>query len=109
MPFCEGDALHPVANVAKMHAGAPLDDADRAPWLDRVNAWLREQRAGGVARCSALRRRYRDRLRVGLAEPLAPVLLDPPPQELDRRLSARPHHFMPAALLASAARARGRR
>ena len=30
--FQEGDALHPPANIAKMKAGAPLNDADRAPW-----------------------------------------------------------------------------
>lgn len=101
VPFCEGDALHPIANMAKMHAGRPLDDADREPWLDRVAAWLRVQRAGGVVSCSALRRRYRDRLRDGVSEPLAFVLLDPPLQELERRLMARPDHFMPASLLAS--------
>src|SRR5581483_8388192 len=32
-PFEEGDSLHPEANVAKMHAGIPLTDADRQPWL----------------------------------------------------------------------------
>ena len=34
--FEEGDALHPQANVDKMAAGHPLDDADRAPWLAKV-------------------------------------------------------------------------
>src|SRR5258705_3245231 len=38
--FEEGDALHPAANVAKMHAGIPLTDADRQPWLKRVAAWI---------------------------------------------------------------------
>ena len=101
VPFCEGDSLHPVANVAKMRAGAPLDDADRAPWLDRVNAWLRGLQAGGVVGCSALRRRHRDRLRDGVAGRLAFVFLDPPAWELERRLSVRRGHFMPAGLLAS--------
>ncbi|HJU26531.1 MAG TPA: gluconokinase, partial [Rhodanobacteraceae bacterium] len=31
--YREGDDFHPPANVAKMRAGRPLDDADRAPWL----------------------------------------------------------------------------
>ena len=101
VPFCEGDALHPARNVAKMHAGQPLDDADRAPWLDRVNAWLREQRAGGVASCSALRRAYRDQLRDGLTDPLLFVLLDPSRAVLLRRLSTRTGHFMPLSLLDS--------
>ena len=101
VPFCEGDALHPAANVAKMVAGAPLDDADRAPWLERVNAWLRTCASGGVVSCSALRRRHRDRLREGLEDPLRFVFLDPPRRELEQRLSRRRAHFMPAALLAS--------
>ena len=32
----EGDRLHPPANVEKMRRGVPLDDADRAPWLDTI-------------------------------------------------------------------------
>src|SRR5262249_55494041 len=37
--FEEGDSLHPESNIAKMHAGIPLTDADREPWLKRVAAW----------------------------------------------------------------------
>ena len=33
--FEDADDLHPAANVAKMHAGIPLTDADRWPWLAR--------------------------------------------------------------------------
>ena len=61
-PFEEGDALHPEANVAKMHAGIPLTDADRLPWLERVAAWIDAQRAKkqpGIITCSALKRSYR--------------------------------------------------
>jgi len=35
-PFKDGDELHPQANIDKMHAGHPLDDGDRWPWLARV-------------------------------------------------------------------------
>ena len=62
-PFEEGDALHPEANVAKMHAGIPLTDADRAPWLAAVAAWIDGQRKAGkpgIITCSALKRAYRD-------------------------------------------------
>lgn len=100
-PFCEGDALHPAVNVEKMRAGLPLTDDDRTPWLARVNQWLREQDAGGVISCSALRRRYRDHLRDGLPGALKVVLLDPPRRELERRLAARTSHFMPPSLLDS--------
>ena len=101
VPFCEGDALHPAANVARMHAGVPLEDEDRAPWLARVNAWLCNHNAGGVASCSALKRPYRDRLREGLQVPLRLILLEPPRQELQRRLEHRAGHFMPVGLLDS--------
>jgi ribose 5-phosphate isomerase A len=61
-PFEEGDSLHPEANIAKMHAGIPLTDADRLPWLQRVAAWIDEQRSKkqpGIITCSALKRTYR--------------------------------------------------
>jgi gluconokinase len=59
LPFQEGDALHPPANVAKMAGGRPLTDEDRAPWLAAVAAWLAARRSagtGGVITCSALKR-----------------------------------------------------
>src|SRR4029077_20082153 len=61
-PFEEGDSLHPEVNVAKMHAGIPLTDEDRRPWLERVAAWIDAQRAAkqpGIITCSALKRSYR--------------------------------------------------
>ena len=61
--FIDADDLHPEANVAKMRAGAPLDDDDRAPWLAAIGAWIDtrlQAREPGVVVCSALRRAYRD-------------------------------------------------
>jgi gluconokinase len=60
--FLEGDSLHPPANVAKMAAGEPLGDSDRAPWLAAVRADLDGRAARGssvVAACSSLREAYR--------------------------------------------------
>lgn len=37
IPFFDGDDFHPQANIAKMSAGIPLTDSDRAGWLDRLN------------------------------------------------------------------------
>jgi carbohydrate kinase (thermoresistant glucokinase family) len=53
-PFIYGDSLHPLANIARMSRGEPLDDTDRAPWLDKVGETL----AIGdmVVACSALGR-----------------------------------------------------
>jgi len=62
---------------------------------------MRAHRGGGVVSCSALRRRYRDRLRQDLEPPPAFVLLDPPRAVLERRMAARRGHFMPASLLDS--------
>ncbi len=97
--FLEGDALHPPANVAKMAAGVPLDDADRAPWLAAIAAWMAARRDGVVA-CSALKRAYRDRLRRA-APDLRVVALLPPERVLAERLGHRVGHFMPGSLLAS--------
>lgn len=99
--YAEGDDLHPAANIAKMSAGIPLTDEDRAPWLDEVAAWLAERSAqGGVISCSALKRAYRDRLRA--AAPDAFFLhLAAPRDELARRMTGRTGHFMPSSLLDS--------
>ncbi len=100
--FLDADDLHPPANRQKMAAGIALDDDDRRPWLEAVAAWMAERiRTGqpGVVACSALRRRYRDRLRaagVGVRF----VYLAVPRAELDARMRARVH-FMPVTLLDS--------
>jgi len=96
--FVDADDLHPAENVAKMAAGTPLDDADRMPWLDRVAAVLHEAEDGVVA-CSALARRYRDRIRAG-APGTVFVELVVSRDELERRMLRRTH-FMPPALLDS--------
>ncbi|PXX58680.1 gluconokinase [Nocardia tenerifensis] len=98
--YAEGDEFHPEANIAKMAAGIPLDDADRAPWLDLVAAWMGERTDGGVVTCSALKRVYRDRLRA--AAPDAFFLhLAAPRDELAHRMADRTGHFMPSSLLDS--------
>jgi gluconokinase len=98
--FVEGDALHPAANIAKMGAGIPLDDADRRPWLAAIAAAIAEHRGQGVVvACSALRRAYRDVLR--RADPdLRLLYLRMPHDELARRMRER-RHFMPPSLLDS--------
>lgn len=104
LDFVDGDDLHPASNVAKMHAGHPLNDDDRAPWLDRVGATLADAAAhprGVVVACSALRRAYRDRIRNSAGPGLTFVFLDISPEEAHRRLAVRLHHFMPASLIES--------
>lgn len=100
--FVDGDDLHPAANVAKMAGGMPLDDSDREPWLDAVgDVLVAGSRAGGVVvACSALARRYRDRLRVHEPEAFF-IHLDGSPEVLQQRARARTGHFMPPSLLTS--------
>jgi carbohydrate kinase (thermoresistant glucokinase family) len=102
-PYEEGDALHPPANVAKMAAGHPLDDTDRAPWLAKVADWVDAQLdAGrsGVITCSSLKRSYRaliDRRGAGVEF----VYLHGSRELIASRLAGRHGHFMPASLLDS--------
>jgi carbohydrate kinase (thermoresistant glucokinase family) len=99
----EGDDFHPAANVAKMHAGTPLTDDDRWPWLRAIAARMDALRAQGlsaVVACSALKRAYRailigDRPDVLLLYPRGSKDL------IAQRMIARQGHFMPAALLNS--------
>jgi gluconokinase len=99
LPFVDADDLHPQANVAKMAAGVPLDDADRMPWLDVVAAELHDAPGGVVVACSALARRYRERILSG-APATVFVELRTSTRELARRMATR-EHFMPSSLLAS--------
>jgi gluconokinase len=101
VPYADADDFHPPENVAKMSAGIPLDDTDRAPWLETIGAWLADHAAsGGVTSCSALRRRYRDVLRAGAPDQLF-VHLDGTREVIARRVAGRPGHFMPVSLLDS--------
>jgi ribose 5-phosphate isomerase A len=102
-PFEEGDSLHPAANVAKMHAGSALDDADRKPWLEAVADWIDRQRAAGkpgIITCSALKRSYR-RTIVGDRPEVRLVYLRGGRDIIAQRLAGRRGHFMPASLLQS--------
>ena len=102
-PFAEGDGFHPPANVAKMHAGRALTDADRWPWLDSIGAWIDGRQAAGmpgIVSCSALKRAYRDRLDRGRPG-VAFVYLEASFERIAARLAQRRGHFMPASLLAS--------
>ncbi len=101
--FEDADTHHPEANVRKMSAGVPLDDADRAPWLARLAELVSgaiEDGAGLVLACSALKAKYRTVLGVDLPE-VRLVHLTAPRNVLAQRLEKRAGHFMPASLLDS--------
>lgn len=100
LPFADADTFHSPENVAKMAAGQPLTDEDRAPWLVAIGSWLDIRRTtGGVVTCSALKRAYRDQLRAGRS--LRFIYLCGAEELLAERLRARRGHFFQANLLES--------
>ncbi len=101
--FVDADDYHSPANVAKMAGAIPLTDADRWPWLDRLNGLVREHEDRGesvVVACSALKESHRTRLRRALRDVVV-VHLHGPVELISARLSDRQGHFMPASLLSS--------
>jgi gluconokinase len=101
LPLIEGDEFHSAASIAKMRAGIPLTDADRAPWLDQLSAELMRHGGGGVLACSALKQTYRDRLRAAVPD-LKFVFLDIDRNTaLERVLARMDHHQFPASLVDS--------
>jgi len=97
--FIDGDDYHPPENVNKMAAGIPLQDEDRWPWLDRLNAMLKKERQAVLA-CSALKEAYRQRLLAGIREHSI-VYLHGSFELIRSRVEARRHRYMPASLLRS--------
>jgi gluconokinase len=99
MRFVDADVFHSDANRAKMAAGVPLTDADRAPWLVGVGIVLSAS-TNVIVACSALKRSYRDRLRAS-APDLFTVHLTSGEELLRERLATREGHFVGADLLPS--------
>jgi len=101
--FDDADSFHPLENIAKMSAGQPLDDTDRAPWLAAIRRHLDDclaRREGAVVTCSALKQKYRDVLLQNNPH-TALVYLQGTREQLWERISSRKNHFMKPAMLDS--------
>jgi gluconokinase len=101
--FEDGDWFHPARNIDKMHAGIPLTDEDRAPWLIAIADFIDEARLSGkhvVVACSALKRRYRTVI-IGNRPDVRLIYLKGDMELIGRRFAARHEHFMPPSLLQS--------
>jgi len=99
--FLEADEFHSPENIAKMHNGIPLTDADRRPWLDAIHARLvalHAEEKNVVLACSALKESYRQRLAKNLLVEI--VYLKGSPAFIGRRLSQRRGHFAGTPILA---------
>jgi gluconokinase len=100
LPLIEGDEFHPPRNIEKMRQGLPLDDQDRAGWLERLGRELLRYPGGAVLTCSALKRAYRDSLRAAVPG-LRFVHLHLTQEQALQRVAARDGHFYPPSLVAS--------
>ena len=102
-PFYDGDDFHPEENVRKMASGIPLDDADRIPWLQKLNLLMREtdrRNTSAVIACSALKKSYRTILSDGVAD-LKMAYLKGDYQSIENRMLQRQGHYMKAGMLKS--------
>ena len=100
-PFAEADNFHSQANVSKMRSGVALTDEDRWPWLDALADWIEARRVEHrpcVVACSALKRRYRERLARGHND-VRFVYLRGDHDTIAARLAGRTGHYMPVSLL----------
>ncbi|KAG5997449.1 hypothetical protein E4U43_002631 [Claviceps pusilla] len=109
IPYVEGDAYHPQANIDKMSAGIPLDDSDRWDWLTELrrqsNSRIRHGADGVVVTCSALKLKYRDVIRVAAYyDPsilIHFIFLHASQELLLKRVAERKGHYMGANMVKS--------
>ena len=100
--FYEADDFHSRANIEKMHRGIPLNDEDRWPWLESLRQLIERSLEAGenaVLACSALKRAYRERLRV--SNEVKFVFLRGDYALIEKQLRRRHGHFMNPELLRS--------
>lgn len=103
IPYYEGDVFHPSSNVEKMSAGLPLTDTDRKAWLNALAELINkkiEKGEEGILSCSALKKKYRDHLRVAPGQVYF-IYLKGDYDLIYTRLKGRKNHYMPANLLRS--------
>jgi gluconokinase len=100
--FLEADDFHPAANLEKMRSGHPLTDKDRWPWLEQLRQQIERSLSAeenAVLACSALKRSYRDHLRI--SDEVKFVFLRGDYALVEKQLRSRHGHFMNAKLLQS--------
>ncbi|KAI9171553.1 gluconokinase-like protein [Paramyrothecium foliicola] len=109
MVYLEGDEYHTAANVEKMRNGTPLTDADRWDWLtllrEEATRRISQNSNGVVVTCSALKRKYRDVIRVAAYyDPsilIHFIYLDAEEETLLKRVGERKGHYMGANMVHS--------
>ena len=100
--FIDGDDYHPPSNIEKMSHGIPLNDADRQPWLSKLNELAKSQMSSGcVIACSALKEIYRVQLIESIDTHLIWVYLKGDYDQVFERMKGRKDHFMDTEMLRS--------
>jgi gluconokinase len=100
--FYEADDFHPRTNIDKIRSGRALTDEDRWPWLERLREQITRSlhaQENAVLACSALKRAYRELLRVN--DDVKFVFLRGDYALIGQQLRRRRGHFMNPALLKS--------
>lgn len=103
LPFFDADGFHPPENIEKMSLGKPLNDNDRAGWLQAIHGKatdILQQGSGAVITCSALKETYRQTISKGIEVYVKWVILNGDYELIKKRMEERAH-FMPSALLKS--------
>jgi gluconokinase len=101
--YFDADDFHPLENIAKMRAGIPLDDSDRAPWLAALHEQLLATLNAGrhpVLGCSALKEKYRAQLLEDM-HGISVIYLKGSYEQIWPRMSARQGHYMKPEMLKS--------
>lgn len=100
--FLDGDDFHPPANVEKMRQAIPLDDSDRAGWIESLRGAIAGAGEDAIlcVACSALKQKHREALRAAGGE-ITIIYLHGSRELLGKRLAGRRGHFMAPELLDS--------
>ncbi|WP_298893442.1 NADP-dependent phosphogluconate dehydrogenase [uncultured Psychroserpens sp.] len=103
IPFFDGDDFHPESNITKMSSGQPLNDDDRQPWLETLNALAKKEliKNSCIIVCSALKQKYRDIVSKEIESKTKWVHLSGSYEQICERMNSRTKHFMPSELLQS--------
>ena len=97
--FIEGDEFHSRANRERMHAGLPLLEADRQPWLEALRSRIQKLQArkgNAVLTASALRQSSRNALTMPGVKFIYLQVSEDVARE--RLIARRKHLFNPALL-----------
>ena len=101
--FVEADDFHPQENIDHMASGHSLTDEMREPWIQLLQAHLKQSAKSGrscVLSFSGLRRLHRAKIRDRPFDSLF-LHLEGNKDLIASRIDARAGHFMPSSLLES--------